>query len=245
MTKTIIITGAGAGIGKACSNYFIEKNYNVVMLGRNVSNLIPDDTEKKNYMSVECDVSKYEIVQKTFKNIFNKYGRIDVLFNNAGIGNPANTIDLISKDQWDNLIDINLNGSFYCAKEAFFYMKKQNPKGGRIINNGSISAHVPRPGSTPYTVSKHAITGLTKSISLDGRKFNISCSQIDIGNAATDMTKKMSEGITQANGDILREPTMNVRHVAQSVFNIAELPLDTNIQFMTIMASSMPYIGRG
>ena len=124
-------------------------------------------------------------------------------------------------------------------------MKKQNPKGGRIINNGSISAHVPRPGSTPYTVSKHAITGLTKSISLDGRKFNISCSQIDIGNAATDMTKKMSEGITQANGDILREPTMNVRHVAQSVFNIAELPLDTNIQFMTIMASSMPYIGRG
>ena len=245
MTKTIVITGAGAGIGKACSNYFIEKDYNVVMLGRNKSNLSPDNIEKKNYMSLECDVSKYEIVQKTFKNIINKYGRIDVLFNNAGIGNPANTIDLISKDDWDNLIDINLNGSFYCAKEAFFYMKNQKPNGGRIINNGSISAYVPRPGSAPYTVSKHAITGLTKSISLDGRKFNISCSQIDIGNAATDMTKRMSEGVIQASGNIIKEPTMDVSHVSQAVFNIAELPLDANIQFMTIMASSMPYIGRG
>ena len=169
----------------------------------------------------------------------------DVLFNNAGIGNPANTIDLISKEDWNNLININLNGSFYCAKEAFHYMKSQCPKGGRIINNGSISAHVPRPGSAPYTVSKHAITGLTKSISLDGRKYNVVCSQIDIGNAGTEMTKKMSKGIIQANGNILKEPVINVNHIAKAVYDIAELPLNTNIQFMTIMASSMPYIGRG
>ena len=142
-------------------------------------------------------------------------------------------------------ININLNGSFYCAKEAFNYMKSQSPKGGRIINNGSISAHVPRPGSAPYTVSKHAITGLTKSISLDGRKYNIVCSQIDIGNAGTEMTKKMSKGIIQASGDIVREPVINVDHIAKAVYDIAELPLNTNIQFMTIMASSMPYIGRG
>jgi len=207
--------------------------------------LKPENAKGKNYLSIECDVSDYSNVQSVFKEIIDKWGRIDVLFNNAGIGNPANTIDLISKKDWDNLININLNGSFYCAKEAFHYMKSQSPKGGRIINNGSISAHVPRPGSAPYTVSKHAITGLTKSISLDGRKYNIVCSQIDIGNAGTEMTKKMSKGIIQASGDIVREPVINVDHIAKAVYDIAELPLNTNIQFMTIMASSMPYIGRG
>ena len=245
MTKVIIVTGAGAGIGKACSNYFLSKNYKVALLGRNKNKLNPEAAERKNYLSIECDVSDYLNVQSVFKKIIDKWGRIDVLFNNAGIGNPSNTIDLISKENWDNLININLNGSFYCAKEAFHYMKIQNPIGGRIINNGSISAHVPRPGSAPYTVSKHAITGLTKSISLDGRKYNIVCSQIDIGNAGTDMTKKMSRGIMQASGDILKEPVIDVDHVAKAVYDIAELPLNTNIQFMTIMASSMPYIGRG
>ena len=245
MTKVIIVTGAGAGIGKACSNYFLSKNYKVALLGRNKNKLNPEAAERKNYLSIECDVSDYFNVQSVFKKIIDKWGRIDVLFNNAGIGNPSNTIDLISKENWDNLININLNGSFYCAKEAFHYMKIQNPIGGRIINNGSISAHVPRPGSAPYTVSKHAITGLTKSISLDGRKYNIVCSQIDIGNAGTDMTKKMSRGIIQASGDILKEPVIDVDHVAKAVYDIAELPLNTNIQFMTIMASSMPYIGRG
>ena len=215
------------------------------MLGRNKSKLKPENAKGKNYLSIECDVSDYSNVQSVFKEIIDKWGRIDVLFNNAGIGNPANTIDLISKKDWDNLININLNGSFYCAKEAFHYMKSQSPKGGRIINNGSISAHVPRPGSAPYTVSKHAITGLTKSISLDGRKYNIVCSQIDIGNAGTEMTKKMSKGIIQASGDIVKEPVINVDHIAKAVYDIAELPLNTNIQFMTIMASSMPYIGRG
>ena len=245
MTKVVIITGAGAGIGKACSNYFLNKNYNVALLGRNKNKLNPDNAKGKNYLRLECDVSNYLNVQSVFKKIIDKWGRIDVLFNNAGIENPANTIDLISKENWDNLININLNGSFYCAKEAFHYMKSQSPKGGRIINNGSISAHVPRPGSAPYTVSKHAITGLTKSISLDGRKYNIVCSQIDIGNAGTEMTKKMSKGIIQASGEILREPVINVDHIAKAVYDIAELPLNTNIQFMTIMASSMPYIGRG
>ena len=152
---------------------------------------------------------------------------------------------MISSDDWLDVVNTNLNGNFYCAKEAFFYMKNQKPQGGRIINNGSVSAHVPRPGSAPYTSTKHAITGLTRSISLDGRKFNIACSQIDIGNAGTEMTKRMSEGIIQASGDIKKEPIMDVSHVAKAVYDIAELPLNTNIQFMTIMASSMPYIGRG
>ena len=184
-------------------------------------------------------------MKRAFEKIFSKWNRVDVLFNNAGISKPSKTIDEISSDDWCEVVNINLSGSFYCAKEAFTIMKNQNPQGGRIINNGSISAHVPRPGSAPYTSTKHAITGLTRSISLDGRKFNIVCSQIDIGNAGTEMTKKMSRGIVQASGEIKKEPTMDVNHVAKSVFDMAELPLDANIQFMTIMAPTMPYIGRG
>ena len=197
MKKVIIITGAGAGIGKACAEYFLKKNYNVALLGRNRNKLIIDSKNDN------------------------------------------------SPDDWLDVVNTNLNGNFYCAKEAFFYMKNQKPQGGRIINNGSISAHVPRPGSAPYTSTKHAITGLTRSISLDGRKFNIACSQIDIGNAGTEMTKRMSEGIIQASGEVKKEPIMDVNHVAKAVFDIAELPLNTNIQFMTIMATKMPYIGRG
>ena len=244
MKKVIIITGAGAGIGKACAEYFLKKNYNVALLGRNRNKLIVN-SKNDSSMSIVCDISKYSDVKNAFQKINKKWGRIDALFNNAGIGKPSNTIDLISPDDWLEVVNTNLNGNFYCAKEAFFYMKNQKPQGGRIINNGSISAHVPRPGSAPYTSTKHAITGLTRSISLDGRKFNIACSQIDIGNAGTEMTKRMSEGIIQASGDIKKEPIMDVSHVAKAVYDIAELPLNTNIQFMTIMASSMPYIGRG
>ena len=244
MKKVIIITGAGAGIGKACAEYFLKNNYRVALLGRNRNKLIVD-SKNDSSMSIVCDISKYSDVKNAFQKINKKWGRIDTLFNNAGIGKPSNTIDLISPDDWLDVVNTNLNGNFYCAKEAFFYMKNQQPQGGRIINNGSISAHVPRPGSAPYTSTKHAITGLTRSISLDGRKFNIACSQIDIGNAGTEMTKRMSEGIIQANGDIKKEPLMDVNHVAKAVYDIAELPLNTNIQFMTIMASSMPYIGRG
>ena len=244
MKKVIIITGAGAGIGKACSEYFLKKDYNVALLGRNKNKLILD-SKNDNWISIGCDIRKYSDVKNAFQKINAKWGRIDTLFNNAGIGKPSKTIDLISSDDWLDVVNTNLNGNFYCAKEAFFYMKNQQPQGGRIINNGSVSAHVPRPGSAPYTSTKHAITGLTRSISLDGRKFNIACSQIDIGNAGTEMTKRMSEGIIQANGDIKKEPIMDVSHVAKAVYDIAELPLNTNIQFMTIMASSMPYIGRG
>ena len=244
MKKVIIITGAGAGIGKACSEYFLKKDYYVALMGRNKDKLIID-SKNDNWISIECDIRKYSDVKNAFQKINAKWGRIDTLFNNAGIGKASKTIDLISSDDWLDVVNTNLNGNFYCAKEAFFYMKNQQPQGGRIINNGSVSAHVPRPGSAPYTSTKHAITGLTRSISLDGRKFNIACSQIDIGNAGTEMTKRMSEGIIQANGDIKKEPIMDVSHVAKAVYDIAELPLSTNIQFMTIMASSMPFIGRG
>ena len=245
MNKVIVITGAGSGIGKSCSNYFLSKNYKVALLGRNEKNLLQTASSNNHALVLKCDVSNPLEVNRAFEKILSKWNRVDVLFNNAGISKPSKTIDEISSDDWCEVVNINLSGSFYCAKEAFKIMKNHTPQGGRIINNGSISAHVPRPGSAPYTVSKHAITGLTKSISLDGRKYNIVCSQIDIGNAGTEMTKKMSKGIIQASGDIVREPVINVDHIAKAVYDIAELPLNTNIQFMTIMASSMPYIGRG
>ena len=243
MKKVIIITGAGAGIGKACAEYFLKKDYNVALLGRNKNKLILD-SKNDNWISIGCDIRKYSDVKNAFQAINAKWGRIDTLFNNAGIGKASKTIDLISSDDWLDVVNTNLNGNFYCAKEAFFYMKNQQPQGGRIINNGSVSAHVPRPGSAPYTSTKHAITGLTRSISLDGRKFNIACSQIDIGNAGTEMTKRMSEGLFKQ--VVNKKRTYNgCKPCAKAVYDIAELPLNTNIQFMTIMASSMPYIGRG
>ena len=243
--KTIIITGAGSGIGKATAELFLKNNYNVALIGRNLKNLEKVAASSNKARAFQCDVSNIEMVESTFKTILSKWEHLDVLFNNAGIGNLSNTIDKISIEEWKSVIDINLTGSFICSKIAFKIMKEQSPQGGRIINNGSVSAHVPRPGSSPYTTSKHGITGLTKSISLDGRQYNIACSQIDIGNAKTEMTQKMVKGIIQANGSTQIEPTMDVKHVSQSVLNIANLPLDANVQFMTIMASSMPYIGRG
>ncbi len=243
--KTIIITGAGSGIGKATAELFLKNNYNVALIGRNLKNLEKVAASSNKARAFQCDVSNIEMVESTFKTILSKWEHLDVLFNNAGIGNLSNTIDKISIEEWKSVIDINLTGSFICSKIAFKIMKEQSPQGGRIINNGSVSAHVPRPGSSPYTTSKHGITGLTKSTSLDGRKYNISCSQIDIGNAKTEMTQKMEKGITQANGSVIKEPTIDVSHISQSILNIANLPLEANVQFMTIMASSMPYIGRG
>ena len=243
--KTILITGASQGIGETSAIKFLNEGYNVGLIARNKKKLESKFKNFKNALILPCDVSNYDLVKKSFKIIIKKWGRLDVLFNNAGIGVKANTPDKISYEDWKKVIDINLNGSFICAKIAFKIMKDQIPQGGRIINNGSVSAHVPRPGSSPYTASKHAITGLTKSVSLDGRPFNIACSQIDIGNALTEMVKKMKSGINQADGSVKSEATMDPIHIANNVYNIAELPLDANIQFMTVMATNMPYIGRG
>ena len=243
--KTILITGASQGIGKACAIKFLKEGYKVAVLARNKNKLESTFNIFESALILCCDVSNYDQVNQTFKVIKKRWGRLDVLFNNAGIGVKANTPENISFKDWKRVIDINLNGSFICTQNAFRMMKEQNPQGGRIINNGSVSSHVPRPGSSPYTASKHAITGLTKSISLDGRPFNIACSQIDIGNALTDMVIKMKSGIKQADGSVKPEATMDPSHVANSVYHIAQLPLDANIQFMTVMATSMPYIGRG
>ena len=245
MKKTIIVTGAGSGIGAATARVFLDNGYNVGLLGRRTSNLETAANGHKNALILPCDVSNADAVKKAFDTAFSYWQRIDVLFNNAGIGSTAATIDEIDVDDWENVVGINLTGSFLCARQAFSLMRLQSPKGGRIINNGSISAHVPRPGSAPYTSTKHAITGLTKSISLDGRNYDICASQIDIGNALTDMAVPMTKGVRQADGSIRPEATMDVAHVAASVLYIANLPLDANVQFMTVMAPKMPYIGRG
>jgi len=243
--RVALITGAGKGIGKACVKEFLRNGFKVGLIGRNEPILKETANENPNTLVLPCDVSKPNDVSASFALLKQTWGRLDVLFNNAGIGNPSKTPDEMTYAEWKKVIDVNLNGSFLCAQSAFKFMREQDPQGGRIINNGSVSAHVPRPGSAPYTASKHAITGLTKSISLDGRPFNIACSQIDIGNARTEMVERMSTGVPQADGSIKPEATMDPGHVAESVLNIANLPLDTNIQFMTIMATKMPYIGRG
>ena len=198
-----------------------------------------------NALPVSADAGKADAVASVFKKTVDSFGRLDVLFNNAGIGVRAPSLEEITPEQWQSVVDINLTGTFLCTREAMLIMRDQNPMGGRIINNGSISAHVPRPGSAPYTATKHGVTGLTRSTALDGRKYDIACSQIDIGNAATPMTQRMSGGVLQANGELVPEPTFDVNHVGQQILFIANLPLDTNIQFMTIMATKMPYIGRG
>ena len=243
--KIILITGASKGIGKTCVQTFLEEGFKVALIGRNELTLRETANKHPQSLVLPCDVSNPNDVNSSFQKLAGAWGRLDVLFNNAGIGNPSKTPDEMTYEEWKEVIDINLNGSFLCAQAAFRLMRKQKPQGGRIINNGSVSAHVPRPGSAPYTASKHAITGLTRSLSLDGRPFNITCSQIDIGNARTEMVKKMSTGVPQADGSIKPEATMDPKHVAASVLNIANLPLDTNVQFMTIMATKMPYIGRG
>ena len=245
MSKTIIITGAGSGIGAATTKAFLDDGYHVGLIGRRRETLEMTANGHKNALILPCNVAEPAAVENAFADAMTAWGRLDTLFNNAGIGSFSSTIDEISVQTWLDVVSINLTGSFLCARSAFKIMRKQSPKGGRIINNGSISAHAPRPGSSPYTSTKHAITGLTKSLSLDGRPFNICASQIDIGNALTDMAQAMTTGMPQPDGSIRPEATMQVKDVASSVLHIANLPLDANIQFMTLMATKMPFIGRG
>jgi NAD(P)-dependent dehydrogenase (short-subunit alcohol dehydrogenase family) len=245
--KVAVVTGAGSGIGRASALALARAGYAVTLAGRRKEALEATaaavaDAET---LIVPCDVADPISVEQMFEATVQRFGRVDVLFNNAGSGAPAVPIDELSVEQWRAVVDANLHGSFLCARQAVRIMKRQQPQGGRIINNGSISAHAPRPNSTPYTATKHAITGLTKSLSLDGRPFNIACGQIDIGNAATEMTERMKNGIAQADGRIAVEPRMDVEHVAQAVVFMAGLPLDSNVQFMTIMATRMPFVGRG
>ena len=245
MSKTIIITGAGSGIGAATAKAFLDAGYHVGLIGRRTETLEATASDQENALVLPCDVADPDAVDKAFASAMSAWGRLDTLFNNAGIASFSTTIDEIPVQTWLDVVSINLTGSFLCARAAFKIMREQSPQGGRIINNGSISAHAPRPGSTPYTSTKHAITGLTKSLSLDGRPFDICASQIDIGNALTDMARVMSTGMPQPDGNIRSEATMDVAHVASSILHIANLPLDANVQFMTLMATKMPFIGRG
>ena len=240
-----LISGAGSGIGRATARKFLSNGYRVILVGRTKGTLLETASESPSADVRVCDVTDVIAVTEVFKKVESDYGRLDVLFNNAGISSPTSLIDKISIDTWMDVLHTNITGSFLLAQAAFRLMRTQSPQGGRIINNGSISAQVPRPGSVPYTTTKHAITGLTKSLSLDGREFNICCGQIDIGNALTEMAIPMTRGVKQANGAIEKEPTMNVEHVADAVLHMANLPLEANVQFMTVMASKMPLIGRG
>jgi NAD(P)-dependent dehydrogenase (short-subunit alcohol dehydrogenase family) len=247
--KVAIITGAGSGIGRAVALELHGEGYAVVLAGRRTDLL--EETAKAAHpqaaytLVVPTDVTDPESVRALFDRTQETFGRLDLLFNNAGISAPGVPLEDLTVEQWRRVVDTNLTGAFLCTQQAFRLMKQQTPKGGRIINNGSISATVPRPRSAPYTATKHAITGLTKSTSLDGRAYDIACGQIDIGNASTDLTAKMPKGVPQANGTIAIEPVMDVRHVARAVVYMASLPLDANVQFMTVMATKMPFIGRG
>ena len=245
MGKSIIITGAGRGIGRACAEAFLGAGWRVGLMGRNADNLEEVAADHADARVIPCDVRNADAVEQAFEKAAEDWGRLDALFNNAGMSMFSATVDEIDVEAWRELIDVNLTGSFICARTAFKIMRAQHPQGGRIINNGSVSAHAPRWGSAAYTASKHAITGLTKSISLDGRPYSIACGQIDIGNALTEMVEKMTEGVPQADGALRTEAVMDVRHVASSVLHMAELPLDANVQFMTVMATNMPFIGRG
>ena len=247
--KTAIVTGAGTGIGKHAALALMREGYAVVFGGRRLELLEAAAAEGRatgaSAMAVQTDVRDPDSVKNLFAKTREAYGRLDVLFNNAGIGAPAVPLEDLSVERWRAVVETNLTGAFLCTQEAFRIMKAQQPRGGRIINNGSISAHAPRPNSAAYTSTKHAMTGLTKSTSLDGRKYDIACSQIDIGNAATEMTARMARGVPQASGEIAAEPTFDVEHVARAVVYMANLPLDANVQFITIMATKMPFVGRG
>ena len=247
--KIAVVTGAGSGIGRAVALALHSAGYSVALAGRRATELERTAELAKSsggkMLPVPTDVSKPDSVRELFTAVKDKFGRLDVLFNNAGANAPGIPMEDLTYEQWSAVVGVNLTGAFLCAQEAIRIMKAQNPRGGRIINNGSISAHTPRPNSAPYTATKHAITGLTKSISLDGRKYDIACGQIDIGNAATEMTERMKAGVPQANGSTMVEPRMDVRHVADAVVYMASLPLDANVEFMTIMATKMPFIGRG
>jgi NADP-dependent 3-hydroxy acid dehydrogenase YdfG len=243
--QSIIITGAGSGIGRATANAFLNAGWRVGLLGRREAPLQETANANPNALILPADVTNPAQVDAAFATAATQWGHIDALFNNAGASLPSTLIDEINVDDWLHLSNVNITGMFLCARAAFRHMRTQTPMGGRIINNGSISAHVPRPGSAPYTMSKHAVTGLTRTLSLDGRPFNIACGQIDIGNALTDMAVAMTKGVPQANGTNAVEPVMDVKHIATSILHMASLPLDTNVQFMTVMASAMPFIGRG
>jgi len=247
--KIAFVTGASSGIGRAVSLALQSAGYSVVLAGRRVAELEQTAALAKpcggQMLPVPTDVSKPDRVRALFARTKEAFGRLDVLFNNAGISGPGIPMEDLTYDQWDAVVGVNLTGAFLCAQEAIKIMKTQQPRGGRIINNGSISAHVPRPNSALYTATKHAITGLTKCISLDGRKYDIACGQIDIGNAATELTERMAAGVPQANGMTMVEPRMDAQHVAEAVLYMASLPLDTNVQFITVMATKMPFIGRG
>jgi NAD(P)-dependent dehydrogenase (short-subunit alcohol dehydrogenase family) len=248
--KIALVTGAGSGIGRAAARALLDANYAVVLAGRRREALESVVQEAgagaaSAALVVPTDVTDPASVHDLFARIREKFGRLDLLFNNAGIGAPGVALEDVSFADWQRVIATNLTGAFLCTQEAFRLMKQQQPRGGRIINNGSISAHVPRPNSAPYTAAKHAITGLTKSSALDGRAFDIACGQIDIGNAATPLTERMARGVPQANGTVAAEPTIDVRHVADAVLYMASLPLDANVPTITVMATQMPYVGRG
>ena len=247
--KVAIITGAGSGIGRETALALLRAGYAVALAGRRAERL--EETVQAageagaRALAVPTDVADPDSIRALFAKTKEAFGRLDVLFNNAGTGAPPIPLEDLTYEQWKTVVDINLTGAFVCTQEAFKMMKAQDPMGGRIINNGSISATTPRPNSAPYTSTKHAMTGLTKSTSLDGRKYNIACGQIDIGNAATEMTQRMQGGVLQAHGETMVEPTMNVAHVADAVVYMAGLPLDANVQFITVMATKMPFVGRG
>ncbi len=247
--KVAMVTGAGSGIGRAVAVELLREGYVLVLAGRRfdaleeTAALAGPDADRA--LSVATDVSDPDAVRTLFEQTTRFYGRLDLLFNNAGMGAPPVPVDELTVDQWRRVVDVNLSGAFFCMREAFRVMKSQTPRGGRIINNGSISAHTPRPNSAPYTATKHAITGLTKSAALDGGAWDIACGQIDIGNATTELTERMKDGVVQANGTITPEATMDVAHVARAVVYMASLPLDANVLFLTVMATQMPFVGRG
>jgi NAD(P)-dependent dehydrogenase (short-subunit alcohol dehydrogenase family) len=247
--RVALITGAGSGIGRAVAAALLREGYAVVLAGRRRDALDRTAAEagadSARALVVPTDVADPSSVRVLFQTTRETFGRLDLLFNNAGIGAPPVPLDELTVDQWRAVVDTNLTGAFLCTQQAFALMKSQTPRGGRIINNGSISAHAPRPHSAAYTATKHAITGLTKAISLEGRVYNIACGQIDIGNAATEMTAAMTKGVPQADGTVAAEATMNARHVADAVLYMAGLPLDANVQFLTVMATKMPFVGRG
>ena len=247
MALVALVTGGGSGIGRYSAGALAAAGFEVVICGRNLTTLEETISGNKTGVisAIACDVSDPHSVDHLFAELTSKHGRLDVVFNNAGTNVPPMPIDELTVDQWRQVIDVNLHGAFLIARAAFGQMRKQDPQGGRIINNGSISAHMPRPGSVPYTVSKHAISGLTKTLALDGRPFNIACGQIDIGNAASAMTERMSGGVPQADGSIKPEPTMDTQHIADAIVQMASLPLSANVLSTTIMATNMPFVGRG
>jgi NAD(P)-dependent dehydrogenase (short-subunit alcohol dehydrogenase family) len=246
--RTALVTGAGTGVGKSAALALLADGYHVALVGRRkelLEKTAADSGAGDRALVIAADLAVPQNVKGVFDKLKGAWGRLDVLFNNAGMGAPAIPMEELSWEQWKQVVDINLHAMFLCSQEAIRIMKAQQPKGGRIINNGSISAHAPRPYSAPYTATKHAVTGLTKCISLDGRKDDIACGQIDIGNAATEMTERMTKGVPQPNGTTMVEPRMDVAHVGSAVLYMAKLPLDANVQFMTVMATKMPFVGRG